>query len=312
MRQSEFLGILGQLSKLNPLQKELMLTRLAQGLGEDQGNLASMLEKPVACPRCGCPHLGSWGLRKGLRRYRCRSCQSVFSALSQSPLSGLYHREKWLQYAASLLDGKTIRGAAKECGICNTVAFRWRHRFLALIDSMKPSVLKGLVEVDETLFLDSKKGDRHLKRQPRKRGGKAQKPGRSVEQVTVLVARDRHGVTTDFILPQFNAEMVSGVLGPVIAPDALLLTDGSPVLASFAAQKGLLHQSINASAGERVLFNTFHVQNVNAYHSRLREWMRRFHGVSTKWLSRYLGWWRMLDGNQSLLTPAKVLRYALI
>lgn len=311
MRQSEFLGILGQLSKLNPTQKELILSRLALGLGGQQGNLASMLQKPQTCPRCGCPHLGSWGLRKGLGRYRCRSCHSVFTALSQSPLSGLYHREKWLQYAGCLLDGRTIRKAAKECGICNTVAFRWRHRFLALIDSMKPLVLKGLVEVDETLFLDSKKGDRHLGRHPRKRGGKAQKPGRSAEQVTVLVARDRHGVTTDFILPQFNAEAVSGVLGPVIAPDALLLTDGSPVLASFATQKGLLHQSINASAGEKVLFNTFHVQNVNAYHSRLKEWMRRFHGVSTKWLSRYLGWWRMLDGNQSILTPGELLRYAL-
>ena len=25
-----------------------------------------------------------------------------------------------------------------------------------------------------------------------------------------------------------------------------------------------------------------HINNVNAYHSRLKEWMRRFHGVATR------------------------------
>jgi hypothetical protein len=176
---------------------------------------------------------------------------------------------------------------------------------------MKPTTLQGLVEIDETLFLDSKKGDRHLGRDPRRRGTKAKKRGRSDEQVTVLVARDRHGTTTDYVLPQFNAESVAGVLKPVIALDSVLCTDSSPVLAAFARRNGLLQYAINASAGERVLFNTFHVQNVNAYHSRLKRWMDRFHGVSTKWLSRYLGWWRMLDGHQSELSPAQVLRYAI-
>ena len=26
----------------------------------------------------------------------------------------------------------------------------------------------------------------------------------------------------------------------------------------------------------------FHINNVNAYHGRLKEWMRRFHGVATE------------------------------
>jgi hypothetical protein len=35
--------------------------------------------------------------------------------------------------------------------------------------------------------------------------------------------------------------------------------------------------------------------NVNAYHSRLKEWLRRFHGVATKNLPNYLGWCRTLE-----------------
>ena len=39
----------------------------------------------------------------------------------------------------------------------------------------------------------------------------------------------------------------------------------------------------------------FHLNNVNAYHGRLKEWMRRFHGVATKSLPNYLGRRRALE-----------------
>ena len=39
----------------------------------------------------------------------------------------------------------------------------------------------------------------------------------------------------------------------------------------------------------------YHLNNVNAYHGRLKEWMRRFHGVATKNLPNYLGWRRALE-----------------
>jgi hypothetical protein len=48
-----------------------------------------------------------------------------------------------------------------------------------------------------------------------------------------------------------------------------------------------------------------------AYHRRLKEWLIRFHGVATKYLSHYLGWHRMLERLKELLTPAQILRTAL-
>jgi hypothetical protein len=40
---------------------------------------------------------------------------------------------------------------------------------------------------------------------------------------------------------------------------------------------------------------TFHIQNVNAYHSRLKSGMTRFHGVATRLLPNHLGWSRILE-----------------
>ena len=43
-----------------------------------------------------------------------------------------------------------------------------------------------------------------------------------------------------------------------------------------------------------------HVQNVNAYDSRLKPWTKRFHGVATKYLENYLGWMRLLDREKNI------------
>ncbi len=49
------------------------------------------------------------------------------------------------------------------------------------------------------------------------------------------------------------------------------------------------------SATRRQNAPDFHLNNVNAYHRRLKEWLRRFHGVATKNLPNYLGWRRTLE-----------------
>ena len=70
------------------------------------------------------------------------------------------------------------------------------------------------------------------------------------------------------------------------------------------------HHPINIQQGRRV-DGAFHIQNVNAYDSRLKSWMRRFHGVATKYLGNYLGWRRMLERYQASINPMFCLREAI-
>ncbi|MFD1592692.1 IS1595 family transposase, partial [Alteromonas oceani] len=35
-------------------------------------------------------------------------------------------------------------------------------------------------------------------------------------------------------------------------------------------------------------------------HSRLKAWIKRFHGVATKYLEHYLGWFRFMDTPENL------------
>ena len=206
------------------------------------------------------------------------------------------HKSKWLAQAQALSQGLSIHAAANKLDVAPSTAFRWRHRFLALAQDAKAGSLTGIVEADETFVLRSSKGQRRIGRQPRRRGGKSSTRGTGDDHVPVLVVRDRSGASTDFILGRSDKAQLTAALTPVLAPDVVLCTDGSSALAAAARHLGLTHQALNMSSGLRVR-GPWHIQNVNAYHGRLKEWMRRFHGVATRNLPNYLGWRRTLEAS---------------
>ena len=175
----------------------------------------------------------------------------------------------------------------------HSTAFRWRHRFLQLAQNVKARVLQGVVEADETYFLRSGKGERVQARKARHRGGNAAKRGLSEEQEPVLVARDRSGATADFILQLAAKAHTVAALAPVLAPDVVLCTDCGGALGAAARYLGIEHHALNISKHPRVQ-GAWHIQNANAYHGRLKDWMRRSKGVASSYLASHLGWFRAL------------------
>ena len=292
MRKPNLNRIVAALRELTPSRLKAVSTEVAAL--EARSGATAVVEGRFAagasCPHCRCQRVYRHGQANGLQRYRCRECLRTFNALSGTPLSGLHKREKWSGQAAALQDGRTLRTVAKNLG----TAHRWRHRFLALPQALQPEALVGIAEADETMFLLSFKGQRTLPRKARKRGGKAAKCGLSHEQIPVPVARDCSGVTADCVLKATDAMTMADALKPFVSADVVLCTDGSSALAAAARALGVEHHAVTLSAGVRV-DGAWHVQNVNAYHSRLKTWVRKFNGVATRYLKNYLGWFRTLD-----------------
>ncbi len=252
-----------------------------------------------SCPYCHSDSFHKWGVRSGLQRYRCKACHKTFNLLTLTPLARLQHKEQWIKYAQDLKDGRSIRASAEYCHIHPSTSFRWRHRMLQIPHKTKADHLAGIVEFDETYFLESRKGERNLEREPRKRGGKASQRGVSSEQTAVLIVRDRSGKTTDAILEKSNQDTIAEVMIPAVDRDALLCSDKKPAYKAFANAYHFTLETINLSKNEHTN-GIVHVQNVNAYDSRLKSWMKRFHGVATKYLESYLGWMRLLDREKNI------------
>lgn len=313
MNTLAFERLLAALDRLTPEQHGALERALRQPSNSAQAQyiLQAQLDEHACCPHCAGTRLYRHGQAHGLPRYRCQACGKTFNALTGTPLARLRLKAKWLGYLQCMLESQTIRQAAKVCGIHRNTSFRWRHRFLQGARQDRPAHLSGITEADETYLLESNKGARSLGRAARKRGGSARKRGLSQEQVCVLIARDRMGQTLDFVTgtgPVTKAQLRE-CLQPVLYGDALLVSDANATHHYFAAEADITHEVVNLSRGVRVK-GAFHVQNVNAYHSRLRQWLHRFHGVATRYLPNYLGWRRALDTHR-LPTPQALLRAAI-
>jgi ISXO2-like transposase domain len=100
------------------------------------------------------------------------------------------------------------------------------------------------------------------------------------------------------------------LLAPVVASDAVLVSDGRAAYGQFADAAGIAHITCIASADERVL-GSYHVQNVNGYQSRLKSWMAPFKGVASWYLPNYLGWRRMIERDARCLTPRHIIAEAM-
>src|ERR1700721_2388676 len=102
------------------------------------------------CPHCAGREVVGWGRSHGLLRFRCKSCGRPFNALTKTPMAHLRKKEKWLDHARAMIEGKSLAKTAQLCGVHPTTAFRWRHRFLRAPAVHKPRSLSGIVEADET------------------------------------------------------------------------------------------------------------------------------------------------------------------
>lgn len=303
MTPSKFNHLLKESEHLTEEQIQKLISYLQSS--DPEHKIIHSLEKRLVdnpeCPHCHSSIINRYGKKGEMQRYRCKNCLKTFTATTKTPLARLRYKAKWVAYMEGMLNTKVLRRAAVDYQISLRTSFRWRHRFLQLPAEIKASLLEGIVEADETFFAYSEKGSKKLSRKPHKRGDRKGKQGRSKENwVPVLTMRDRGKHTFESILSSTSSEGMGKQFTGKIEKDSVLCSDGYKSYIQLAQDNDLVHKRLNISAGIRVIDKVFHIQNVNAYHSRLKSWMDVFHGVATKYLDHYLGWFRLMDTSENL------------
>ena len=82
-----------------------------------------------------------------------------------------------------------------------------------------------------------------------------------------------------------------------------LVGDGGKPLATFARNARIPFHAVPSPGKPTPEAPHLHISNVNAYHSRLKQWLNRFNGVATKILPSYLGWRSALEAWGQRLDP---------
>ncbi|GAA4847565.1 hypothetical protein GCM10023310_27120 [Paenibacillus vulneris] len=96
---------------------------------------------------------------------------------------------------------------------------------------------------------------------------------------------------------RIRTKKLDEAIGGHLSDSNVLCTDSWRAFSSYANARGLAHYRFKSDEKQRVK-GVYHIQNVNSYHSRLKKWIDRFNGVTTKYLQHYLAWFRYIDSKE--------------
>ena len=251
------------------------------------------------CPICGGVHVQRNGRRaNGSQKFVCTDCGKTFSIKKNTIFSGTHKSASvWKEFLGCMSEGLSLDKTAERCGITHPTAFVWRHKVLdAIGEALKGTELTGIVEADEAFLPVSYKGDKKAfdsggsGREPRKRGGGNHRRGLSDELVCLPCAIDRKGKAVSRVakLGKCSAAAVKAVLGGHVSGKATLCTDGDASYRKFSKDNG--NGLMQIKGGKGTVKGIYHIQHLNAYHSKLKAFLASFKGVSSKYLNNYLTW----------------------
>ena len=114
------------------------------------------------------------------------------------------------------------------------------------------------------------------------------------DQVCVPCAVNRNGLSIAKIsnLGKPNSYDIYNILNNRIEENSVLVTDKNRCYKLFSEANELDLIQISALKRTQGMFN---IQHINNYHGRLKEFIRKFHGVATKYLNNYLVWHNLVN-----------------
>lgn len=315
--------ILSAFKLLEPEVQEQILQSLRVEF-EGKGKLLAIVStdfnsqaKKKACPYCASVKVHKRGSQKGVQMFKCVDCTKWFSSTTGTVLWDIKRKDKWQSYLNCMNQNMPIKKIAKEIGISIQTSFDWRHKILSVLNTHSPLTLSGRVECDELEMPISNKGEKNLKRKARKRGSdfKRNTKGKAITTVQVITAVDEHNhkYLKAIKTKRITAKQLSATLGKKLNKKATLITDMHPSYRPFVKSRpGMKHKTVKAKDHVSSTDKKVNLQKVNNTHKQLRQFLDKFNGVSTKYLSNYLNWFAYGKDMEQAANQLKQWFYAIL
>lgn len=287
-------NVLEHVAELSRQEKVELLRALRDALAEELSGAAR--GAPDGCPRCGCGAFVRRGRdADGGQRWLCRGCGRTFSAKTCSLLgASKLEAGVWMEFAACMADGLALRETAARCGVSLYTAWFMRMRVCEVMSRRLAPARAGVFHVDDTHLVLSMSGNHsrspwfEMPRKAHRNGADGRRGARSCRskgRVAVSCGVNEYGDCFCELAAEGAPSAVEEehVLGDRIPEGSRIVSDGDRACA--AALEGRDHEA----AGRRG------IGMANALHSRLKSFLARFNGVSTRRLQRYLDWFRYVE-----------------
>ena len=258
------------------------------------------LSNNYRCPYCGSNKICKNGFTGKAQQFKCNNCHKNYSIRTNTIF---FHTRKsiqlWQEYIELFSQGLSLRKIVEKMNkkINLKTAFFWRHKILKVLTKKDDNnKLGGIVEADETFFEESQKGSRKMTRKPRKRGYSSY-VGDKKTKICVLTAIDRN--KSSYVKPVGFGGLEKDdviLLQRHLVKDSILITDGN------RTYRNLHDVRLKSLKFGKPQSKVYHMNNINNFHSKLKQFMNRFNGVATKYLDYYVEYFKNIKNNINVFT----------
>ena len=307
------------LANLKSYQKKIIETLLGKFQLINVLDVNSIVEQEqMVCRKCGNTDFVKNGKPTGKQRYKCRGCSSTQFSDANTILYNLKLKDKWVDFVLLMLENSqniSCEAIGKELEINKKTAHQWRHKLLKAINQEGDLELATEVELDEIYLPFCVKG-----RIGKEKYDKYIAPGHpdNIEsqlrideklmeeesyQTIFMCAHNRLG-DFDFSPAKIQKKGIIGekdvrkVLSSRDLKGKTVITDSEPSMKAYLKScENVIHQTFKSSDIKKGIIKekSVHNNNINNTMMRLKNWLKDFFGVSTKYISNYLSWFRFRD-----------------
>ena len=270
--------------------------------------------KEPVCKTCGSHEIVKYGKdRNGNQRYICRDCGKTFTLSTDTVITNTKKPIlTWKNFIISTIKGLSLAKSAEACDISVPTAFAWRHKiFHAMNLPQAEVVFDGVVEMDETFINVSYKGNHKNSKtftMPRQsfRRGTDNHPKSQDDRACVFCAVER-GKRVWGAVPfcgLINVDRLTSLLDHRINDDTIVITDESHVFKRYLQDNQITNIHLKGAKGSGATKvppctqGAYHLNNINSLHHRLRNFLLRYNGVSTKYLNNYVAFFVWMENNK--------------
>lgn len=293
--------ILHEMEGLSLAEKRELIEATKAAVARELGKQAASAT-PEACPWCK----SSSFIRKGhnhdgSQRWLCKQCGRTFSAKSRGLLStSKLDAACWASFVEATLSGQSLRECARTCHVCLRTSWFMRMRLCEVMGrSLLPFRTGPSVswQIDGTYLDESLTGNRErsaikMPRAPHKHGGAVHARGISSLKVCIVCGANDAG--DEFCRLADRGRPKDEALKEAICdlgPGTWVATDAHQGYSRVLPALGITEHAATGASRQQ----DGELGMVNALHQRLKGFLERFHGVSTRWLDHYLSWFMWLE-----------------
>jgi len=311
-------NLIEEIKSLKSYQRDRLL-KIIQDLSiVNHINTEELALSDMICRKCGKTHFIKNGHSPGgHQRYKCKECNSSQSADANTPLYNLKLKHKWSDFVFIMLDmesSKTCQSIADKLYIDKKTAHSWRHKFTTSLSNISPLELSEELEVDEIYLpftvkgvigkekYDIWEGVNHPDNKESDFRIIEQKKEEEKYQNIFLCIHNRNDDFTYYPIKTLKKGIVSEadlnlIFNKLKLKNRTIITDSEPSMkASLKNIDGINHLTFKSYEIKKGILKqkNIHNNNINNTMKLLKDWLKDFHGVSTKYLQNYLNWFRFI------------------